>query len=102
MKKAENKWWSRLLKQEGKPPVFLKVDWDRWVDEDEEDQDQDQDQDSKGKIYFLNVIYCFFTAIFSRRRFLFFSLTHWGFLLPAGPNMDFGDFDLSVSGSVIT
>ena len=54
MKKAENKWWSRLLKQEGKPPVFLKVDWDRWVDEDEEDQDQDQE--SKGKIYFLNVI----------------------------------------------
>ncbi|XWS15331.1 hypothetical protein CRYUN_Cryun35bG0086700 [Craigia yunnanensis] len=42
VKKAENKWWSRLLKQEGKPPLFLKVDWDRWVDEDE-----DQDQDSK-------------------------------------------------------
>ncbi|KAK6276866.1 hypothetical protein POUND7_017189, partial [Theobroma cacao] len=39
VKKAENKWWSRLLKQEGKPPVFLKVDWDKWVDEDEEDQD---------------------------------------------------------------
>lgn len=36
MKKAEDKWWSRLLKQEGKPPVFLKVDWDKWVDEDEE------------------------------------------------------------------
>ncbi len=35
-KKAENKWWSRLLKQGGKPPVFLKVDWDKWVDEDEE------------------------------------------------------------------
>ncbi|KAG5544103.1 hypothetical protein RHGRI_016748 [Rhododendron griersonianum] len=40
IKKAEDKWWSRLLKQEGKPPVFLKVDWDKWVDEDE-------DQDSK-------------------------------------------------------
>ncbi|XP_022772483.1 uncharacterized protein OsI_027940-like [Durio zibethinus] len=39
VKKAENKWWSRLLKQEGKPPVFWKVDWDRWVDEGEEDQD---------------------------------------------------------------
>ncbi|XP_057502170.1 co-chaperone protein p23-1-like [Actinidia eriantha] len=34
--KAESKWWSRLLKQEGKPPVFLKVDWDKWVDEDDE------------------------------------------------------------------
>lgn len=38
VKKAEKKWWSRLLKQEGKPPVFLKVDWDKWVDEDEENE----------------------------------------------------------------
>lgn len=36
-KKAEKKWWSRLLKQEGKPPAFVKVDWDKWIDEDEED-----------------------------------------------------------------
>ncbi|XP_038678660.1 co-chaperone protein p23-1-like isoform X2 [Tripterygium wilfordii] len=36
VKKAENKWWDRLLKQGGKPPVFFKVDWDKWVDEDEE------------------------------------------------------------------
>lgn len=36
IKKAEDKWWDRLLKQGGKPPVFLKVDWDKWVDEDEE------------------------------------------------------------------
>ena len=61
MKKAENKWWSRLLKQEGKPPVFLKVDWDRWVDEDEDDQDNK----GKDKTFFLNVLYGFFTAIFS-------------------------------------
>ncbi|XAR48621.1 hypothetical protein NMG60_11031500 [Bertholletia excelsa] len=40
IKKAESKWWSRLLKQEGKPPVFLKVDWDKWVDEDEEKDDK--------------------------------------------------------------
>ncbi|KAL5779005.1 hypothetical protein ACOSQ2_009742 [Xanthoceras sorbifolium] len=40
VKKAENKWWSRLVKQEGKPPVFLKVDWDKWVDEDEETEDK--------------------------------------------------------------
>ncbi|XP_039070194.1 co-chaperone protein p23-1-like [Hibiscus syriacus] len=39
VKKAESNWWNRLLKQEGGPPVFLKVDWDRLVDEDEEDQD---------------------------------------------------------------
>ncbi|XP_027367285.1 co-chaperone protein p23-1-like [Abrus precatorius] len=39
VKKSESKWWSRLLKPEGKPPVFLKVDWDKWVDEDEEQED---------------------------------------------------------------
>lgn len=40
MKKAESKWWSRLLKQGGKPPVFLKVDWNKWIDEDEEGDDK--------------------------------------------------------------
>lgn len=38
VKKAESKWWNRLIKQEGKPPVYLKVDWDKWVDEDEDDK----------------------------------------------------------------
>jgi prostaglandin-E synthase len=37
IKKTESKWWPRLLKKEGKPPVFLKVDWDKWQDEDDED-----------------------------------------------------------------
>ena len=37
VKKAEGKWWPRLLKKEGRPPVFLKVDWDKWQDEDDED-----------------------------------------------------------------
>ncbi|KAL5652621.1 hypothetical protein ACJX0J_038079, partial [Zea mays] len=37
IKKAKSGWWPRLLKQEGKPPVFLKVDWDKWQDEDDED-----------------------------------------------------------------
>ncbi|KAJ4701131.1 HSP20-like chaperones superfamily protein [Melia azedarach] len=40
VKKGEKKWWSRLLKQGGKPPLFLKVDWDKWVDEDEEKEDK--------------------------------------------------------------
>ncbi|WJX66256.1 prostaglandin-E synthase [Trifolium repens] len=38
VKKAEDKWWDRLLKQGGKSPSFLKVDWDKWVDEDEDDE----------------------------------------------------------------
>ncbi|CAA0834947.1 HSP20-like chaperones superfamily protein [Striga hermonthica] len=45
VKKAESKWWTRLLKQEGKPPVFLKVDWDKWVDEDEQDGQTGGDMD---------------------------------------------------------
>lgn len=36
IQKSEKKWWTRLLKQEGKPPAFLKVDWDKWVDEEDE------------------------------------------------------------------
>ncbi|GMG99522.1 hypothetical protein Nepgr_001362 [Nepenthes gracilis] len=36
IKKADKKWWSRLIKKEGKPPAFVKVDWDKWVDEEEE------------------------------------------------------------------
>ncbi|XP_026412322.1 co-chaperone protein p23-1-like isoform X2 [Papaver somniferum] len=43
IKKTESKWWNRLLKQEGKPPVFLKVDWDKWVDEDDETEKTDMD-----------------------------------------------------------
>ncbi|CAL5185384.1 unnamed protein product [Lathyrus oleraceus] len=38
VKKAESKWWDRLLKQGGKSPSFLKVDWDKWIDEDEENE----------------------------------------------------------------
>lgn len=39
VKKAEYKWWDRLLKQGGKTPVFLKVDWDKWADEDDDEED---------------------------------------------------------------
>lgn len=40
VKKAQGNWWPRLLKKEGKPPVFLKVDWDKWVDEDDEKENK--------------------------------------------------------------
>ncbi|XP_010251769.1 PREDICTED: uncharacterized protein Os08g0359500-like isoform X1 [Nelumbo nucifera] len=45
IEKAEKKWWGRLLKQEGKPPVFLKVDWDKWVDEEDENEKAGMDFD---------------------------------------------------------
>ncbi|KAJ7515012.1 hypothetical protein O6H91_23G068400 [Diphasiastrum complanatum] len=38
IQKDEKKWWSRLLKSEGKPPPYVKVDWNKWVDEDEESE----------------------------------------------------------------
>ncbi|ESW23925.1 hypothetical protein PHAVU_004G088000 [Phaseolus vulgaris] len=45
VKKTENKWWDRLLKKGGKTPVFLKVDWDKWVDEDEEEPENQPTSD---------------------------------------------------------
>ncbi|XP_050366203.1 uncharacterized protein OsI_027940-like isoform X3 [Argentina anserina] len=36
VEKAENVWWSKLLKGAGKTPHYVKVDWDKWVDEDED------------------------------------------------------------------
>ncbi|KAE9593814.1 hypothetical protein Lal_00036430 [Lupinus albus] len=37
VQKAENEWWKRLLRAEGKAPHYVKVDWDKWVDEDEDE-----------------------------------------------------------------
>ncbi|CAI9266531.1 unnamed protein product [Lactuca saligna] len=45
VKKEESKWWSRLLKQEGRTPTFIKVDWNKWVDEDEQDEKAGPDMD---------------------------------------------------------
>lgn len=36
LEKEEKKWWNKLLRGEGKPPHYVKVDWDKWVDEDED------------------------------------------------------------------
>ncbi|KAI4374334.1 hypothetical protein MLD38_012341 [Melastoma candidum] len=36
LEKAEKVWWKRLLRGDGKPPHYVKVDWDKWVDEDED------------------------------------------------------------------
>uniref|UniRef100_A0A7N0RI75 Co-chaperone protein p23 n=1 Tax=Kalanchoe fedtschenkoi TaxID=63787 RepID=A0A7N0RI75_KALFE len=37
VQKAEEGWWKRLLKLEGKPAPYIKVDWNKWRDEDDED-----------------------------------------------------------------
>ncbi|CAN1245761.1 Co-chaperone protein p23-2 [Linum grandiflorum] len=37
IRKAEKKWWKRLLKSGEKPAPYIKVDWNKWIDEDDED-----------------------------------------------------------------
>ncbi|CAK9183898.1 unnamed protein product [Ilex paraguariensis] len=37
VQKAEKGWWQRLQKSEEKPAPYLKVDWNKWCDEDEEE-----------------------------------------------------------------
>ncbi|PSC67277.1 HSP20-like chaperone [Micractinium conductrix] len=37
-KKGAHEHWPRLLKAAGKPAPNIKVDWDKWVDEDEEEE----------------------------------------------------------------
>ncbi|CAL2270209.1 unnamed protein product [Prunus armeniaca] len=37
IQKDQKGWWKRLLKTEEKPAPYIKVDWNKWCDEDEED-----------------------------------------------------------------
>ncbi|XP_073016881.1 co-chaperone protein p23-2 [Primulina huaijiensis] len=39
VQKEQKGWWKRLLKSEQKPPPYIKVDWNRWCDEDDEDSE---------------------------------------------------------------
>ncbi|KAL7585253.1 uncharacterized protein Os08g0359500 [Lactuca sativa] len=36
LEKAEAKWWNKLLSGDGKTPHYVKVDWDKWADEDDD------------------------------------------------------------------
>uniref|UniRef100_A0A5B7BPN4 Co-chaperone protein p23 n=1 Tax=Davidia involucrata TaxID=16924 RepID=A0A5B7BPN4_DAVIN len=36
LEKAEKKWWKKLLCGDDKVPHYVKVDWDKWVDEDDD------------------------------------------------------------------
>lgn len=37
IQKEQKGWWKRLLKSEEKPAPYLKVDWNKWCDDDEEE-----------------------------------------------------------------
>lgn len=43
LEKAEKGWWKKLLRGDGKTPHYVKVDWDKWVDEDEDNGAGDLD-----------------------------------------------------------
>lgn len=45
IQKEEKDWWKRLLKSDEKPAPYLKVDWNKWCDEDEESENSDQASD---------------------------------------------------------
>ncbi|KAG9452075.1 hypothetical protein H6P81_004979 [Aristolochia fimbriata] len=63
VQKEEKGWWKRLLKSEEKPAPYLKVDWNRWCDEDDEvdisfgdsddalEDDIDESSDEEGMLY---------------------------------------------------
>ncbi|RAL39189.1 hypothetical protein DM860_002722 [Cuscuta australis] len=37
IQKEQKSWWPRLLKSDQKPPPYIKVDWNKWCDEDDEE-----------------------------------------------------------------
>ncbi|XP_010269540.1 PREDICTED: uncharacterized protein OsI_027940 [Nelumbo nucifera] len=43
IEKAEQGWWKKLLKGDEKTPHYVKVDWDKWVDEDDDSGPADLD-----------------------------------------------------------
>ncbi|XP_071690542.1 co-chaperone protein p23-2 [Rutidosis leptorrhynchoides] len=47
VQKDEKGWWKRLLKSEEKPAPYIKVDWNRWCDEDDESANGSDDDDLK-------------------------------------------------------
>ncbi|KAF4397118.1 hypothetical protein CsatB_027656 [Cannabis sativa] len=67
IQKEQKGWWKRLLKTEEKPAPYLKVDWNKWCDEDEEESrsdsasedgdhaayvgDEDESSDDEGMLY---------------------------------------------------
>lgn len=46
IQKEEKVWWKRLLKSEGKPAPYIKVDWNKWFDEDDEKSASDASDDN--------------------------------------------------------
>lgn len=46
IQKEEKGWWKRLLKSEEKPAPYIKVDWNKWCDEDDNESASDATDDN--------------------------------------------------------
>ncbi|KAJ6434027.1 hypothetical protein OIU84_017692 [Salix udensis] len=46
IQKEEKGWWKRLLKSEEKPAPYIKVDWNKWCDEDDNESASDASDDN--------------------------------------------------------
>lgn len=70
IQKEERSWWPRLLKSEDKPAPYIKVDWNKWCDEDDEGNCKSYKVLIFHYIYFIVVsltmdsilLFCFFSA----------------------------------------
>ncbi|XP_024031426.1 uncharacterized protein At3g03773 isoform X1 [Morus notabilis] len=51
IQKEQKGWWKRLLKSEEKPAPYIKVDWNKWCDEDEEESNTDLAFDDDDEAY---------------------------------------------------
>jgi len=72
VQKAESGWWKRLLRGEGKAPHYVKIDWDKWVDEDE--AEEGMHYVSFGFFYCIGKQYSFTGNLIELSRFL---LVRW-------------------------
>eukprot|EP00262_Sarcandra_glabra_P011067 TRINITY_DN26768_c0_g1_i1.p1 TRINITY_DN26768_c0_g1~~TRINITY_DN26768_c0_g1_i1.p1 ORF type:complete len:156 (-),score=45.20 TRINITY_DN26768_c0_g1_i1:207-674(-) len=48
IQKDQKGWWKRLLKSDEKPAPYIKVDWNKWCDEDEEESINSLGSDDDG------------------------------------------------------
>uniref|UniRef100_A0A6N2KQR0 CS domain-containing protein n=1 Tax=Salix viminalis TaxID=40686 RepID=A0A6N2KQR0_SALVM len=53
IQKEEKVWWKRLLKSEEKPAPYIKVDWNKWCDEDDEESASDTSDDNNAGIFLI-------------------------------------------------
>ncbi|XP_065854214.1 co-chaperone protein p23-2 [Euphorbia lathyris] len=51
VQKQDKGWWKRLLKSEEKPAPYIKVDWNKWCDEDDEVSTSDLPSDDDTAAY---------------------------------------------------